>query len=1140
MILDNENQNLKVHEWIKQYTEVGTIDIVTGYFTVGALAYLSQQVNQKITKFRLVLGDIVNFDQVDDRPLELLNENITIEAALNLSRLAQEAVDFLKQDKVRAKTLEPNFCHAKCYLFEPSKKDDRNKYFISGSSNLTEAGIGLKHTNNLELNIAETGNNSQYKELVEWFETLWHKPQAHKEKTLVAKDGTSKKVDFKQYLIEAIAKIFIEYSPRDIYYKILFELFGNQILEIENDPEFNRQVGRLENTAVFNALYDFQKKGVLSLIRMLQKYDGAILADAVGLGKTWSALTVMKFFQMQGREVILLCPKKLEDNWRRYKEDQESKFEPDKLKFFMRFHTDMSSSRLESYSDRADKFFRDDKPKLIVIDESHNLRNDKANRYKFLVEQILQKNQDVKVLLISATPINNSLNDARNQFKLMVQGNVHGYDAKLGVRNIDYSFKQAQTMFNEWRKDDNPKIGDFIKKLSGNDFFRLTDSLLVARTRKMVESQETDLIFPFKNKPVNLFVTPHQLGNFESFEELFEHFPPMLSGYQPAFYLDDDSGVKKDVLKDEKLRDRFLVKMIYILMVKRLESSWFSFCSTVEKIKDHHQNALDKIKAYQANKAKPITLENDAGTLDDDQNDDEFTEAVEQYTLGKKRPISIAEIDRVGNLDKFKEDLKQDLDALDKLSVNLQKFAVKLDKEIAPTTKKSVRLKSCDDKLQSLIAEIVKKRKSGINNHNPKVVIFTVYRDTAVYLFEQLRARGFDKIAIASGTGSYSEDSDCSQKMELILERFAPYTKLFCEKEWAFDTEKQGLEAFADWQEWVKENHPDTYQKLTKPIDILIATDALSEGQNLQDADMVINYDIHWNPVRIIQRMGRIDRLGSPNREIFGTNFWPSDNINSYLNLQGRIEQRMAAMKLAGSEVDPQFSDSFAKMAHDEDFDRKMNDRMMEQMLITWDDIEVSDQGLGFDSLSLERYRQDLLAEFNRDKDKYRQMPKGVYSGFVGDADSSNGIVALLGYPAKPSKKLDHQYQVFDLIYIDKSGKLVLNNQKEVLDFLTVNKDKDRFVPPAVDRGDQEAIAELVNALKSWLRSQAVQTEVMEDGTTKETMGKAARDLIGKIKKGNQMAFDFIKQDGDVEQKFQVDKFDLVAWLLVSKCLNTD
>jgi len=298
----------------------------------------------------------------------------------------------------------------------------------------------------------------------------------------------------------------------------------------------------------------------------------------------------------------------------------------------------------------------------------------------------------------------------------------------------------------------------------------------------------------------------------------------------------------------------------------------------------------------------------------------------------------------------------------------------------------------------------------------------------------------------------------------------------------------------------------------------------------------VINYDIHWNPVRIIQRMGRIDRLGSPNEQIFGINFWPSENINSYLNLQGRIEQRMAAMKLAGSEVDHQFSDSFAKMAHDEDFDRKMNDRMIEQMSITWDDIEVSDQGLGFDSLSLERYRQDLLAEFNRDKDKYRQMPKGVYTGFVGDmaTGARDGIVALLGYPAKPSKKLDHQYQVFDLIYIDKSGKLVLNNQKEVLDFLNVNKDQERFVPDAVDRGEPVAIAELVNALKSWLSSQAVQTEVMEDGTEKKTMGNETLEVLQGLKKGSKVAIDRIKQNVTVDGKYQLNNFDLITWVLVT------
>ena len=380
--------------------------------------------------------------------------------------------------------------------------------------------------------------------------------------------------------------------------------------------------------------------------------------------------------------------------------------------------------------------------------------------------------------------------------------------------------------------------------------------------------------------------------------------------------------------------------------------------------------------------------------------------------------------------------------------------------------------------------------------------------------------------------------------MEAILERFAPYTKLFCEKEWAFTSEKQGLEAFAAWQEWVKDNHPETYHKLNKPIDILIATDALSEGQNLQDADMVINYDIHWNPVRIIQRMGRIDRLGSPNQEIFGINFWPSDNINSYLNLQGRIEQRMAAMKLAGAEVDHQFSDSFAKMVHDEEFDQKMNDLMMQQMQTTWDDIEVSNQGLGFDSLSLERYRQDLLAEFNRDKDKYRQMPKGVYTGFTavqksGIHDDLNdnlhdGIIALLGYPAKPAKKLDHQYQVFDLIYIDKSGKLILKNQKEVLDLLTLYKDNERFVPDAVDRGEAVTVADLVNALKTWLTSQAVQEEQMEDGSVKKTMGNETLGILQGLKRGNKASIDRIKQNVTVDGKYQLSNFDLISWVLVT------
>jgi ERCC4-related helicase len=1145
MLIDNENRNYKVHEWISKYTENGTLDIVTGYFTVGALAYLAKTTNEKIKHFRFILGDIVNADEIKDRALDLMNENISIEAALKLNKLAKEAVDFLKQNNIEAKTLEPNFCHAKAYLHS-AKNDDRLNYFISGSSNLTEAGIGLKTTNNVELNIAETGNNAQFNELAEWFQTIWNKPQAHKNKTLKDANGKIYTKPFKEYLIEEIERIFIEYTPRELYYKVLFELFGEQLLIDQDDPEFNRQIGRLENSSVFQTLYKFQQKGVLSLIKMLQKYNGAILADAVGLGKTWSALAVMKFFQLKGHEIILLCPKKLQHNWTRYKKNQNSKFEKDQLDYCVRFHTDLKMELMDKElyrNERADTLFINDKPKLFVIDESHNLRNDKSNRFRFFVEEILKKNEDAKVLMLSATPINNSLNDIRNQFKLIVKGNSAGFYETLGIKNIDYTFRTAQSKFNEWRSREKPKINDFIKDIPDN-FFKLTDALTVARTRTMICEQEKALVFPEKEKPDNLFVTPKELGNFDSFEELFKKFPPMLSGYQPAFYAEPMEEKKKrqkakqkgelkvSVLDDEIQRDKFLVKMMYILMVKRLESSWFSFYSTVSKIAAHHQNALKKIKLYQEDKKKLELDDTQINVFDDEDFDDEIIE----FTLGKKRKINLSDIDSAGNLNLYKRDLKKDIDALDNILTNLMRFEKLIEKEI--TIPRNIN--SDDTKLEVLIKKIQEKRNSGENNNNQKLVIFTVYRDTAEYLFTQLKARGFYKIGFVSGTGSKTTDNNEEHKnFEPILERFSPFTKLFKEKEWQFEAssdELSDLEKYKEWMQWIAENEPKTYLKLQNPIDILIATDALSEGQNLQDADMVINYDIHWNPVRIIQRMGRIDRLGSPNKKIFGVNFWPSNNINSYLDLQGRIEQRMAAMQLAGSEVQLEFSDTFKEMAEDEDLENRMKARMMEQMQTSWDDIEINEQGLGFNDLSLEKYRQDLLEEYNSTAEKYSRMPKAVYTGFksINNCCSQNGIIALLGYPSKPHKVLNHKYQTYDLIYINQNGNPVLLNQKEVLDALTIHKDEARFIPPTIDKGEEKAIQNLADAIQTWLKNQAVEEEKQEDGTIKKKMGAEAKDLLSKIKTGDKDALKRINQNLKVSDKFKADNFDLITWFLVT------
>lgn len=1129
MLIDNENESLKVHQWISKYICEGKFDIVTGYFTVGALAFLARETNGKVDTYRLVLGDIVSTGTLKERALDLLNENVSIDAALRLSKLAKEAVTFLEQDKVLAKTLEPNFCHAKAYLFTCKDVDNpRNNFFITGSSNLTDAGIGRKPTHNVELNIADFGSAPQYKELIAWFDELWRRPQAHTQKTLYGEDGKKYKKPFKQYLIDEIKKIFVAYTPRQLYYKVLFELFSDQRLEEETNPDLNRQVGRLENTVIYQSLYEFQQKGVLSLIKMLQRYDGAILADAVGLGKTWSALAIMKFYQLQGREIVLLCPKKLYHNWHQYQKRQESRFEKDSFDYHIRFHTDLHADRLRSYDDRADKFFTNERPKLFVIDESHNLRNDKSQRYRFLLEEMIRKNEDVKVLMLSATPINNTLLDIRNQFKLIVKGNNQGFAESLGVRNLDATFRRAQVAFNEWSELPNPTISEFISRLQSN-FFTLADSLVVARTRKVIEGWQDGLTFPRKAKPENIFVTPNQFGNIEDFEELEKYFPPYLSGYQPSRYVQQEEDV--DILHDEQRRDFFLVKMMYILLVKRLESSWYSFQSTVQTILQHHQHALDKIRAYQEDKENAVV--EDAMQLSLFAND-ELEEAAEEYTLGKKRRISIADIDASGKLGDFKKDLKKDIDALRSLQSNLETFAEKIEKE-----RQTSSTRSKDTKLAKLMAKIEEKRAAKHNAGNPKVIIFTVYKSTAFYLFEQLKARGFDRLAMVSGDESRTSDTNqATKKFEPILERFAPFTKLFREKEWDFTpaSPDQSLsQQYEEWQAWIAQHDPTTQEKLQNPIDILIATDTLSEGQNLQDCDMVINYDIHWNPVRIIQRMGRIDRLGSPNELIFGVNFWPSNSINSYLNLQGRIEKRMTAMRLAGSEVDQQFTETFRIMSEDERLEQKLKDRMLEQMEASWDDIEVSEQNLGFDDLSLETYRQELDAELRKDAEYYRGMPRGVYTGFraTNDTCPQAGLIALLGYPARLPKATDHRYQAYELIYIDHEGKAVRTNQREILDVLTAHKDEARQVPAEVDQGDPATIQGLSEAIATWLKAQVVEEEVQADGSTRTTIGASTKDLINKLKTGDKEALNQIKE-GTVEERYRYDNFDLLVWFIVN------
>lgn len=1126
MLLDNktktnDNEHYKVIEFIKSNTENGTLDVVTGYFSVNALALMKDEINT-VEKFRLILGNLMHEELQPNKVIDLLNGNASINSTLSLSMSAQKAVEFLKQEKVVVKSIQNNFCHAKTYLY--TDKTKTKNYFIVGSSNLTDAGLGIKDSSNIELNIAKHDYEDEFKNLENWFREQWDKT-ASAEIELQDKS----KVEVKQYIIDLIKNFFKKYTPQDLYYKVLYEMFKNDILEFSGNAEFKREIAHLEETIIYKTLFPYQQKGAISLIKMLQKFNGAILADAVGLGKTWTALAVMKYFELKGYTVLLLCPKKLSNNWQQYKAGQQSLFEKDEIDFYVRYHTDLQEGRFERYKDKTLRYFRTRPKLLIVIDESHNLRNDKSSRYKFLTDEILlpeNKSRDVKVLHLSATPINNKLLDIRNQFKLMTKGLDDGFkETELEVESLENIFKTAQKDFSEWANSENRKIADFIARLP-KKFEKLTDALIVARTRKLIEGEFGEMNFPKKDKPINEFVTPENIGELKSFDDILEAISINLTAYRPADYIKGLSP--KSVLEDEKQRQKFLVKMIYILLIKRLESSWFSFKRTVENIFNHHTHALNKVNQFIQSKTD--------SAIEDDLTEEEKEEIVEtaaeidgpdeeeqHFTLGKKNPIAISTITDIGL---FKEHLDADIKKLSKLKSNLDKFEADFNAG-----------KAEDEKLKKLIEHINNKQKKA---DNKKVLVFTVFKDTAKFLYDELKKRGIQNVAFVSGSISETSDGYSGEKFEPILERFAPFTKLYNEKDWSdlyqnhlgFDSEYYNhgkwKVPYTKWLELIKQHDKTTQDKIEKPIDVLIATDCLSEGQNLQDCDTVINYDIHWNPVRLIQRMGRIDRIGSPNKTIKGINFWPGKNYEDFLKLKSRVENRMALMTVVGTELDDKMTPELHRMVEENPLLSKQAQKMLEQLQITWDDVETGEDTLGLNDLSLEQFRQELFEFFKKKEEFFKTMPNGVFTGFKFKPyqkwqEMPDSIVAVLGYPKRPDDTLNHVYDEIYLLHQNiedgKSGKLVLNNNQEILNLLRNHKDEGRYVPQKIEDGDQHTLNKFADAIGKWIKSQATPVAVNQ-----------IQDLFT----GDLTPARISPEQKKLEEKFKAENFDLINWFVIS------
>ncbi|MDR2763380.1 MAG: phospholipase D-like domain-containing protein [Planctomycetaceae bacterium] len=1137
MLLDNKTQTqtqsefdnnpFKVADFITQYTGQGELDIVTGFFSINAIALLFEKCKD-IKNCRMILGKLTQQDYLSDKVIDLLAGNLSIDSSLKLSLSAQNAIKFLNQNNVEVKTVEHHFCHAKTYIYKDTI-DNRNHFHIIGSSNLTDAGLGIYNSSNIELNTASTGDNNDFKELRQWFNYQWNNTAQNK---IELPDKS--KIEVKKYIIELIQKFFREYTPEELYYKILYEKFKKDFDKFANDAEFKREIAHLEETDIFRALYSYQQKGVLSLINMLQNHNGAILADAVGLGKTWTALAIMKYFEMKGYTVILLCPKRLRHNWEQYITGYGSKFENDEIDYYVRNHTDLQDNRLDSYFGReAFPLARIQRKQkiLIVIDESHNLRNDKSSRYKFLVEKVLmpeKKNRDVKVLQLSATPINNGLIDVRNQFKLITKGSDDGFkETNFGINSLLTAFQQTQRKFTEWTKKPNRKISDFIGNLDDN-VFKLTDALIVARTRKMIEGELGGMTFPKKEPPLNEFIAPKNIGNLKTFDDILNAININMTAYKPSSYILERKKGEKLAIEDEVNREKFLAKMMYILLIKRLESSWFAFKITVEKILKQHENALNKVNLFLEKKQDDnIEIKLDEDDKDDLQDSVNETSVDEDFVLGKKNPVEISQITSIKT---FQKKLESDVNKLQKLKENLEIFERKFNENALATN---------DAKLERLVEIIVDKQKQK----NKKVLIFTVYSDTAEFLYRELKKRNFQNLAFISGSRSETADGYSNKNFEPILERFAPYTKLYNEKDWTelYETtnsykkdhkdEKWNI-PYGKWSELIKDRDAETQKKLDNPIDILIATDCLSEGQNLQDCDFVINYDIHWNPVRLIQRMGRIDRIGSPNDTIKGVNFWPAKDYEDYLKLKSRVENRMAIMTVVGTEMDENLTPELQEMIKDNPLFSKQTEKMLEQMQLTWDDIETNDETLGLDNLSLEQFRQELFELFKKKEDFFKDIPNGVFTGFRLSNNlfqnwnyNENSLVAVLGYPRKPDENdKDYKYNEIYLLHTSYRDGVpnvsFLQNDMEILAFLRHHKLANRCVPKDIENCDKTVIANLSKAVNDWLQSQ---------------IPNVAADQLQNLFTGIIDPIIISTEPNKIEEKFKAENFDLINWFIISK-----
>lgn len=1016
------------------------IKICAAYFSIYAFSELKEELS-KIKDFSFLFNSPTFFKDnssqkslkefyippfVRERTIAGGEYEIKLRNSLSQKAIAKECREWIEK-KCKFKTLRQNV-RTNNGIFV---NNDGEHVAYASFDSFTADGLGYEQNKEVITPIYPKMIGDTAKQYIEQFNQIWGSKE-------LSEDVTEKVLSY----ITAVHK---ENPAEYLYFITLYNIFSEFLRDINEDNLANEKTG-FKDTVIWNMLYNFQKDAVLGAINKLEKFNGCIIADSVGLGKTFTALGIIKYYELRNKQVLVLCPKRLSENWNEFTSNYKTNLLiKDRFNYDVLYHTDLSRDTGESNGLNLE-LINWGNYDLLVIDESHNFRNntaraDRETRYQRLMNQVIKTGVKTKVLMLSATPVNNRFLDLKNQLALAYEGDSVDISDNMNItKDIESVFREAQAVFNKWSKlaADKRTTQNLLNALSF-DFFEVLDSVTIARSRKhILKYYDTKDVgkFPTKNKPINMDFELTGIKDFLSFKDIFNTLSSLnLEIYTPsrwilpdkkAFYEEkyDTQLSNKSSLK-QSTRESGIMKLMRVNLLKRLESSIEAFKLTLTKLNDNISNTLEAIESFNTSGSGNITGVDLSNFEEEDIEDMDFDPG---FSIGTKIRINLADMDVLS----WEQELHHDHDIISGLLKEIER--------ITPDK---------DSKLQSLISLIEHKTHHPINGTNRKVIVFSAFADTVHYLYDHVSEYFLKKYhihsACISGSKSNRSTLDIGKKeMNRILTCFCPISK---------KKKEIGLDVEGD-------------------IDILIATDCISEGQNLQDCDYLINYDIHWNPVRIIQRFGRIDRIGSLNEWIQLVNFWPPVDLDEYINLKSRVEGRMIAGNLAGGGEENVIS---KEDSIDLEYRKKQLAKLKEEVV----ELEEIDNGVSITDLGLNDFRIDLVNYFH-EQGEIKNAPFGLHAVVDKSEDFKEGVIFVLrnvnqGVNINNTNRLHPFY----LVYIGKDGKIVSNhlNVKNTLDiFRSLSKNKSepdyqlckRFNDETRDGLDMRAYSELLhNSIES-------------------------------------------------------------------------